>query len=64
MHLILRLRGGWALRVRMFDGKEIYLEISQQDTVARLKEVISEKELIPVYRLILSSEGKLLRDGT
>jgi Ubiquitin family len=63
MHLVLRLYGGGYLRVLMPDGKEIHPQVSLRDTVAQLKEVISEEELIPAYRLIISSKGKLLRDG-
>ena len=62
LHLVLRLRGGLNIKVKTLTGKEIEIDIEIEDTIARIKERVEEKEGIPPPQQRLIFGGKQMAD--
>lgn len=63
VHLVLRLRGGMQVFVRTLTGKTMTVDVEQTDSIAKIKERITEKEGIPASEQRLIFAGKCLEDG-
>ncbi|XP_044428586.1 NEDD8-like [Triticum aestivum] len=57
-HLVLRLRNGTTIKVKMPTAKEIDIDIEPTDTTDRIKERVEEKEGIPPVQQRLTFDGK------
>lgn len=64
LHLVLRLRGGMQIFVKMLTGRCMAIDTEPEDTVDTLRVKISEKlEEMPPNQLRLIFAGKQLEDG-
>jgi ubiquitin C len=63
VHLVLRLRGGMQVFVRTLTGKTMTVDVEHTDSIAKIKERITEKEGIPASEQRLIFAGKSLEDG-
>ena len=65
LHLVLRLRGGIQIVVKMLNGKPIMLEVEQSDTIGDVKAKVQEKEGIPrEQQMLIYNKQKLEDDRT
>ena len=63
VHLVLRLRGGMQVFVRTLTGKTMTVDVQHTDSIAKIKQRITEKEGIPATEQRLIFAGKNLEDG-
>lgn len=64
LHLVLRLRGGMQIFVKMLTGRCMTVDVEPEDTVDTLKVKVSEKlEEMPPNQCRLIFAGKQLEDG-
>ena len=63
LHLVLRLRGGIQIVVKMLNGKPIMLEVEQSDTIGDVKAKVQEKEGIPQEQQTLIYNKQKLEDN-
>ncbi|KAL6776986.1 UBQ2 [Auxenochlorella protothecoides x Auxenochlorella symbiontica] len=57
-----RLRGGMMIKVKTLTGKEIEIDIEPNDSIARIKERVEEREGIPPVQQRLIFAGKQMND--
>ena len=63
LHLVLRLRGGMQIFMKMLTGKTITLEVEGSDTIECVKEKVQYKDGIPPAEQRLIYAGKSMEDG-
>ena len=63
LHLVLRVRTGMQIFVKMLTGKTITLEVESSDTIENVKAKVQEKEHIPTNHQLISFIGQTLEDG-
>ncbi|KFB37458.1 hypothetical protein ZHAS_00004594 [Anopheles sinensis] len=63
MHLVLRLKGGMQIFVRMLTGKTIAIDTEPEATVESIKKQVDEREEIPPNQQRMIFAGKQLEDG-
>ena len=61
LHLVLRLRGGMQIFIKVHDGQTITLKVQPNDSIEDVKTKIQEKKGIPPHRQCLTFAGKLLK---
>ena len=62
LHLVLRLRGGIQLFLKVINGKTIGVDVEPTTTIGEIKEMIRVKEEIPVNQQRYLLKGKVLDD--
>jgi len=62
LHLVLRLRGGMKLTVKLLNGNSCEIEVASDATVEVLKKKILETEGTPLKQQQILAEGQVLED--
>ncbi|CAL1393407.1 unnamed protein product [Linum trigynum] len=62
LHMVLRLRGGTAIKVKTLTGKEIEVDVDLNYTIAGVKDKVEEVEGIPPIQQRLIFKGKQMAD--
>lgn len=60
IHLLLKLKGGLQIFVKLFDGKVITVDLSEEDSVAVLKKKVADKEGSSVEGVFFTFGSKIL----
>ncbi|KAL7057124.1 hypothetical protein AAHC03_025630 [Spirometra sp. Aus1] len=62
LHLVLRLRGGMQIFVRLLAGKTIKLDVEPSNKISEIKEMVNGREGIPAKEQRLIFAGRELKD--